>query len=350
MDLNVTLENLVSDLYRVTDKIIFEFVYQSYHALVYDNLGLIHTLMVLFVVTVGIRGIQRGYEASDLVRPVGLMIAVYVTATNWPTFEFFIYDVFTKQPDMIVQTMVDPNGIFRPGQESISVALNKVLMAGFSAGTSIMKQASYMSPAPYIWGALVLLATFGSVLFATFLIIYSKMAMGILLFLGPLVLFMLLFNSTRSFFEKWLQQLVTYAMVPIITSGILMLVLSITNATIPDLKEGSTIAEGVAYSITPFISMQVINLFFLTQVMGKAAAISGGLSLAGVEQAWHWGKGHIRGAKGYGQSLAQNSKQVAESTYRGASSAFDTGNNLARRAATFARNRINARNQSANDR
>ena len=161
--------------------------------------------------------------------------------------------------------------------------------------------------------------------------------MSILLFLGPIFIFLYLFGGTRAFFEKWLQQLATYAFIPLLTSGVLMLTLSITNTTLGSLISGATKAISVTEAIAPFIGFQTLNAFFLTQVMSKAAALGGGISIAGIDSATQWATNNAR-------NIFQNSKNMGQKGANAAKAGAQVASSFAKRATNFAKNRIFNRN------
>ena len=54
------------------------------------------------------------------------------------------------------------------------------------------------------------------VIYSTFLLILSKLAIALLLAVAPLILLLLIFDNTRGFFEGWLRQLANYALIPLL--------------------------------------------------------------------------------------------------------------------------------------
>jgi len=114
--------------------------------------------------------------------------------------------------------------------------------------------------------------------YTMFLIALSSIASAVLLALGPLFVVMLLFNSTRRFFEAWIAQLATYAFITILTVLLGALLLQIVNS-----YAAQTAARGAAIVTVDALNMVLVAaLVFLLmrQVMPLAAALGGGLSLS----------------------------------------------------------------------
>ena len=79
----------------------------------------------------------------------------------------------------------------------------------------------------YLAGAVVWLLMGLLCVYAMFLIALSSIASAVLLAIGPLFIAMLLFDSTRRFFEAWIAQLANYALITILTVLVAALLLQI---------------------------------------------------------------------------------------------------------------------------
>ncbi len=94
----------------------------------------------------------------------------------------------------------------------------------------------------YVAGALVWLFMGLLCVYAMFLIALSSVALAVLLALGPLFLALLLFDSTRRFFEAWLAQLANYALITVLTVMVAALLLQIVES-----YADQTAARGAAH-------------------------------------------------------------------------------------------------------
>jgi type IV secretion system protein VirB6 len=143
-----------------------------------------------------------------------------------------------------------------------------------------------------VWALMGLLCVY-----SMFLIALAAIALAVLLALGPLFISLLLFDATRRFFEAWLAQLATYALITILTVLIAALLLQIVES-----YAAQTAARGAAILTVDALNMVLIaGLVFLLmrQVMPLAAALGGGLALTSfgaVSRAVGWGM--RRGADG----------------------------------------------------
>jgi type IV secretion system protein VirB6 len=129
----------------------------------------------------------------------------------------------------------------------------------------------------YVAGAVVWVLMGLLCVYTMFLIALSSIALAVLLALGPLFLALLLFDSTRRFFEAWLAQLANYALITILTILVAALLLQIVQS-----YAEQTAARGAAIMTVDALNMVLISaLVFLLmrQVMPIAAALAGGVAL-----------------------------------------------------------------------
>jgi type IV secretion system protein VirB6 len=128
--------------------------------------------------------------------------------------------------------------------------------------------------------------------YAMFLIALSSIASAVLLALGPLFIAMLLFQSTRRFFEAWLAQLANYAFITVLTVMVASLLLQIVQS-----YADQTAALGSAILTVDALDMvllAVLVFLLLRQIMPIAAALAGGFALSSfgaVSTAVRWSVG-----------------------------------------------------------
>ena len=114
--------------------------------------------------------------------------------------------------------------------------------------------------------------------YTMFLLAMSRIALAVLLALGPIFILMILFESTRRFFDAWLHELVNYALVSIITVMVAALLLDLVEA-----YAVQTAARGSALLTVDALNLALaagIVLLILRQVLGIAARLAGGTALS----------------------------------------------------------------------
>jgi type IV secretion system protein VirB6 len=136
-----------------------------------------------------------------------------------------------------------------------------------------------------VWTLMGLLCTY-----TMFLIALSGIALAVLLALGPLFIALLLFETTRRFFEAWLAQLANYALVTVLTVLVAALLLQLVES-----YAVQTAARGAAIVTVDALNMvlvAVLVFLLMRQVMPIAAALAGGIALSSfgtVSRAVSWG-------------------------------------------------------------
>ena len=134
--------------------------------------------------------------------------------------------------------------------------------------------------------------------------------------LGPLFIALLLFDSSRRFFEAWMAQLANYALITILTVLVAALLLQIVQA-----YAEQTAARGTAIVTVDALDMvlvAVLVFLVLRQVMPIAAGLAGGIALSTFGAAsrlvgWgmRQGAGISRGAVALGAGALQSAPAPA---------------------------------------
>ncbi len=154
-----------------------------------------------------------------------------------------------------------------------------------------------------IAGAVVYVIVAITAIYTMFLLALSRVALSILLVLGPLFFSLLLFDSTRRFFESWLAQLCNYAFITILTVMLASLMLHVVGTAAQNaaaLEGGIRIADAVRVCLAAGLTFLVMR-----QVMPMAAGLANGLALSsfGVTSAlvgWALGTAYRKGKRGAG--------------------------------------------------
>lgn len=197
-----------------------------------------------------------------LVLGVGLRLWLYNTV---------IVDTFYRAPAELAAAMVgsgDPVGTLDAIWEK----------AGSVAGRLWIQGAVHFNGLGYYLAAAVVWCLIGLLcVYAMFLIALSKIALAVLLALGPLFIVALLFDGTRRFFAAWIAQLATYGLITILTVMIAALLLRLVQS-----YAAQTAARGELDTVDALHMVLVAVLVFLIlrQVMPIAAALAGGMSLS----------------------------------------------------------------------
>lgn len=313
---SISSQNIAKDLLTITDQVIGHFVQTGYQQLISNNQTTLTLLMTFYIMLLGYKFATRTLEMDITVvaKHLLLLLVVYALLMRWDLFWLFFYNTFTNEPSYIAKTMVNTQGSMKGS--SVADALNTVLMQGMQATQTILKQANWRNPLLFAYAFAVFLATCASCIYALFLLIYAKMALAIMLFLAPIFLCFLLWPSTRRLFENWLQALFNFSLIPIVTCGILMLILTILQITLPGLLNDANNGMPHFTGLIAYILCATLGGLLLTQVKATCAGLSSGLSLEGLGNAISVAGNALR-YSGASQ-MAQLAKKVATTATRNA--------------------------------
>jgi type IV secretion system protein VirB6 len=253
--------------------------------------------------------------------------------------------------DVIVDTVFNAPGqlgaVIIGADNSVST-VDQIIFDGGDAANLLLEKGSFFDSnfAYYLAGFGVYLVVGLTAIYTIFLLALSRIALSVLLALGPLFIGLLLFSSTKRFFEAWLAQLANYAFITILTVLVAALMLHVVTVSTQQ-----AVSEGGAIQISHAVRVcMAAGLTFLVmrQVMPMAAGLASGLALSSfgvVSAALAWGfGGTVRNATEFSKGL------TGGGTHRWGSLSRRMGSQVRggfARAAAAARRRPNQMRRSA---
>lgn len=209
--------------------------------------------------------IERMVKLS-LVLGVGIELAEY---------NVVITDLFVHGPDQLAELLAR-----QPGSGKVVGGLDVLFSKGFTVGNRFWAKAGLLSGDGGLY--FVALAAWAMTLIVTayafFLIVLSKVALAILLALGPLFIVSLLFDATAAYFNSWVRQLSNYFLIPVlvVTVNVLIVTLLQRAADTAIIVIGPTQID----QVFPFLAMSLVSLLSLASVLTLASGLAGGISLS----------------------------------------------------------------------
>ena len=228
--------------------------------------------------------IQEPFIAG--VKRIAVLAIVLGVAVNLWLYQSLLVDTFFNAPAQLASAVI---GAYNP-----VAIVDQIMNQGANAGELLMAKGGLLNGnlSFYVAGTAVYVLTGITAVYTMFLLALSKIALSILLALGPLFVALLLFDSTRRFFEAWLAQLSNYAFIAILTVLVAALMLQVVQAAATQAVGtggGITIAEAVRLCLAAGLTVLVMR-----QVMPMAAGLASGLALSSfgvVSAAVAWGLG-----------------------------------------------------------
>jgi len=281
----ITSSSFLTDTLGTVDAVIGTFVKMTYHNLIQANTETITLLFTLYVIFQGYQFVSHTNTAdlSTIMRQLIVMLCVYALIMRWDLYNIFIYNVFTNEPGNIAKILVDSSGQMHPGSniyqalDGIYAAVTNATKAFFGLGGLSKDGLCFL-----FYGVLVFLIGTAMCVVALLLFIYSKMVMAVGLALGPIFILGILFEPTRGMFTSWINKLITTALIPIVTSAILVLLLSVVKVTLPQVE--LTPQANQFSGIAPFLGLSLATALILSQVLSICSSLGGGITLAGLSK------------------------------------------------------------------
>jgi type IV secretion system protein VirB6 len=207
-------------------------------------------------------------------------------AINLWLYNSVIVDTFFNAPAQLAAVIVgayDPVGI-----------VDQILFAGSDAANLLFAKGSLLSSnfVYYLAGAAVYVLVSLTAIYTIFLLSLSRIALSVLLALGPLFIALLLFDVSKRFFEAWVAQLANYALISILTvlvAALMLRVVTVAAEQAVSVGGGIQIASAVRVCLAAGLTFLVMR-----QVMPMAAGLASGLALSTfgvVSAALAWGFG-----------------------------------------------------------
>lgn len=277
---------MIEDLINKVDSLIFDFVHGSFGSLT----GTIETvwklMFIVFIAFYGYKVIISGrFSVPDLLVHSFKIVIILVLATQWDTFFTFVYKLVTDSPSDLAGIIISgaSNSSSDPvATDTISAnqALTHFYNRSMTVASKILEGASWNDLQLYIYAGVICMGAIGFTGYAAMLIILAKLAVGLLLAVGPVFILLLIFNNTRNLFEGWLRTLLNYAIIPVFVYGLLALLLMLAEAPLRILENNSNPDSELMTYIGPFLLITFISILLLSQIMNIAASVTGGISLS----------------------------------------------------------------------
>lgn len=222
---------------------------------------------------------------QGLKRIATLAIILGVALRLW-LYNDVIVDTFFSAPASLAANVIG-------SYDSVGI-VDQIMFSGDDAGSLLMQKGGILSGdfSYYIAGVAVYLFVGITAVYTMFLLALSRIALSVLLALGPLFIALLMFDTTKRFFEAWIAQLANYAFITILTvlvAALMMTLLSTAAQQAASSGGGIQIAQAVRVCLAAGLTFLVMR-----QVMPMAAGLASGLALSSfgvMSAALAWGFG-----------------------------------------------------------
>jgi type IV secretion system protein VirB6 len=209
-----------------------------------------------------LEGVKR-IARITLVFGIGLHLWLY---------QQLIVDTFFTAPNALAAAMIG-------APDSVTIVDQVIFQGGDAAAALIQKGGLFDNNFSYYIAGFVVYALVGvASIYSIFLLSLAKVALSILLALGPLYIATLLFDGSRRYFQAWVAQLANFALIAILVSLVVGLFMHLLIAVTAQ-AAGQGTAIGIAEGVRVCFAAGLIFLI-LRQVMPMASGLASGVALS----------------------------------------------------------------------
>ena len=232
------------------------------------------TLATIYVMVWGYLHLSGRIEEPvlDGARRIAILAVVLGVSLHLWVYNDVLVDTFFVGPGQLTAAILNAP---RP-----LAAIDQLWVDSQSVATSLSAEASLFGG--HFTFSLMALAIYIVVgftcVYATFLIALSLIATAFLLALGPLFIVLLLFDATRRFFESWIAQLATYALVSVLVALVAALLLHVVQVYATE-----AMAQGQGVTISDAVRLAAaagLILLIMRQILPIAAGLGSGVALS----------------------------------------------------------------------
>jgi type IV secretion system protein VirB6 len=206
------------------------------------------------------------------VKKIAALAIIFGAALQLWLYNTLIVDTFFNAPAALAAAII--------GAQDPVATIDEIINFGAQTAELLLRKGSIFDGnfAYYLAGIVVYAIVGLTAIYTIFLFALSRIALSVLLALGPLFISLLLFDTSKRFFEAWLAQLTNYAFISILT----VLVAALMMAVVGDAARQ---AVGTGGEITVAHAARVcmaagLTFLVMRQVMPMAAGLASGLALS----------------------------------------------------------------------
>lgn len=231
--------------------------------------GPLRVALVLYVLLYGyaiLRGTISEPVMDFAIRSIKLAL-LYALATTAAYSGFVTQPLFTDLPNALTQAI---SGSAAP---NVGAAFDQFLAYAGYLSETIAREGSAFDPAPYIVAAAVLVIGALACALGFGVVMVAKLALALLVALGPIFIAAALFDATRRYFFGWLSQAVNYLVLFALMITIFQLVLALVRDQWSAIEGHDPMVGGLI-----FIALCLLGAIFFLQTPAIAAGVAGGAS------------------------------------------------------------------------
>jgi type IV secretion system protein VirB6 len=255
--------------------------------------GVAYSMLMIYVMLWGwsvLRGMISEPITDGATRIIKLAAIVGI-ALNLGRYNTYLSDFLWSTPDALANVVASgysdstSNVQFLDGLMSQIYDLGNAYWQKAGASGGIIPDIGLTVVAMAIWVAGISATAYGA-----FLLALSKMALSIILGVGPIFVLLLIFEGTKRFFDAWIGQALNYVILVVLTAGAIKLIFTILASLL--LVAGPIAqADPQIDNAIPAILLCIIAALVMMQLPSISSALAGGVAIGTLGAVgWAYGK------------------------------------------------------------
>ncbi|AGF76489.1 type IV secretion system protein [Bartonella vinsonii] len=166
-----------------------------------------------------------------------------------------------------------------PNNNQLISLIDKVAESGFTRASEAFEESAFLDSNGLLYGLfgiLILLATSFLAAIGGAFILMAKIALVLLVGLGPLFIIALLWQPTYRFFEQWISQILSYIILIVLLATIFSLMMNIFANYMIDLKFDGK--QNVGLTLGGALILSIISIILLLKLSSIANALAKGVT------------------------------------------------------------------------
>lgn len=207
-----------------------------------------------------------------------IMKLLFIThlAVNVGTYNGLVADNIIALPDYLTSVVGDGGT-----SGSSRAVLDNILSDTIETGNKLWDEGSILTNVGALFMAIIVwLSAILCTGYAAFLLILSKVALGVLVALGPVFIFLAIFDSTKRFFDAWIGQCINYALISAMAISVVKLLFGMYAGVASGSAAAAASSSFSFASVASLFLLSVICMLVLMQVQSIASSLAGGVALS----------------------------------------------------------------------
>ena len=197
--------------------------------------------------------------------------------------ETFLYGLLKDGPEAIGNWLISAQG---NDVTSANAIVSAIWRKGIDAAETVWDAGGWRNVGPYFLAAVIAFVTLSITIVTALIAILTKIAVAVLLALGPFFILALFFESTKAFFDGWIKQVLTFALLPVLLYSVIGLVFSLCDTQVQALLDATKAGQSITASLLKFSLISFVAIGIMKLLPTWTAGIVGGFALqtsAGVD-------------------------------------------------------------------